>query len=478
MSKDYEPVSPIWGGEEEAPSFFSLTISNLYWAVRRAKITGVFVNDAKVWGTPQNIAVGTKYHGKVWTHLSGAPSEVYRSLTKTAGQLMAEKLEDYKTLKHGLSEYALPVIAQAVRVLEADALDRSEKTLEIAQWLLRLQQSLEGKKGPTRDNLVWQAVAAAPPGWCHIRSTMINTLLDDVAVGLDYETIRRRWAEKMHPLQYQRPTTLSEGAITQANKLIEQLGAAGALERRFARLEDVLSFVWQPQVLAEAPQTKQEGRVFDSLRLKNQPIREVELPTVKMTWEKFRKDVLPGALEIEYKLPLGREAFYGLVTATNPAAPPILQWDGLRAETTGPGDYPRELPRNPCSWYFYHGGSAADGWGLVPGAWCKVTAICYKPYQWQQPHKFTHHGEGVLFVLEGAQDKGYQKGALFFPETLRSEYHGVRQVLEAYSQSHSLTGKEEGNANGIALQKGQEVSYQLRVKTATGMVSVTLDRWE
>lgn len=419
------------------PEFFLEAVNRLQQIVCRAKVTGVFINGDKTWGNPRT--------GE-WTHLSGEPHEIHKSPLKNASQVAAEKLQDYITLKRGLEEFSLEAVVQAVRVLEADAVDRSEKTLGTAQWLLALHRSIADVRGTLRDNLVWLAVAKAPPGWCHIRSTMIGTLLENVIAGLPFDTIKARWDAKMHPLKYQRPTTVKEGNIEQANKIVAKLQSEGSLQRRFARLEEVTA-LWKPR--AEAPQEKpKSGGPFDHLRERSSTVKPVELPAAKISWEKFRDTVLPMASEIEVHLPAGRAGFFGMVTAANADAPPILQWDGLEGFT-----------RNPMSWYFYHGGSMPADWALLPG-WQKVDAICLKPCHWQK--EFTHQGEGVFFVLSAAKDMRHTTGAGFFPECLRAEYHEIRHAMEAYARGAAIVGRDEGTANGIALQNGQSLTFRVR----------------
>jgi len=440
------------------PDFFRESLSDMQIKVLKAKVTGVFINGDKEWGVASNVAgLGSKYVGQTWTHLHGTPATVFSSPLKTAEQVMAEKLQDYITLRKGLEDYSLDAAVQGVRVLEADAVDRSEKTLGVAQWLLKLHQTIEGKRGAVRDNLIWLAVAGAPPGWCHIRSTMISTLLDDVVQGLPFDAIKRRWNEKMHPLQYQRPTTVKEGNIEQANKIVAKLQSEGALQRRFARLEDIVP-LWTPKPLQPAP-TKRQGGAFDHLKAKGGTVKAVELPAKRMSWHEFQASVLPTASEIEVDVPYSGE-FFGMVTAVNPDAAPILQWDGL------PG-----CARNPVSHYFYVNGSTAAQWGLAPGR-VKVNAICLKPPFWQQPEKFAHQGKGVFFVLDGARDTRHEQGGCFFPESLRTEYHKIRSAMEAYAQSAKIEGRDEGTANGIALDERQ--SLAVRVKSAGGVQDYAL----
>jgi hypothetical protein len=178
--------SLLW--EDADPDFFKDSIINLRREVNKAKVTGVFLSSDKVWGTPVT--------GE-WTHLSGTNPAPFKHGLLSASQAMAEKKEDHGMLCRGLAEYPAEAVVQAVRVLEADAVDRSEKTLGAAKWLLELHGKVKDVKGPRKNNLVWLAVATAPPGFCHVKTTMINTLLDDIVAGLPYESIKARWNEKM-----------------------------------------------------------------------------------------------------------------------------------------------------------------------------------------------------------------------------------------------------------------------------------------
>lgn len=466
ISDNGRTVSPFWD-VESPPDFFQMSLWGLCQMVYRAKVTGVFLSSDAVWGTPQTGA---------WTHLSGRPAVTFANPLKNAAQAMAAAREEYGMLRHGLADFPEAAVVQAVRVLEADAVDRSEKTLGVAKWLLALHARIRDVKGPARDNLVWLAVATAPPGWCHVRSTMISTLLDDIIAGLPYESIAKRWADKMHPLQYQRPTTLKEGALKAANEVVAKLGSEGALARRFARLSDVLAPRWLPRELPAAEKPK--GGAFDHLRQRTGEIKPLDLPAQKMPWPHFRDAVLPTALKIAYLTPRGPAAFFGLVTAANPDAPPIIQWDGLVERDSDPHGMATPLPRNPVSWYFYHLGSLAGGWNLPAGEWVTVTAVFRKPCHWQKPDGFTHHSDAAFLALLGCWDTRHSKGGGFFPEQLRSEYHGIRAAMEAHAQAAPIAGKETATANGIALDANLTEPLALRVTAMYGVVQAYLVSWQ
>jgi len=301
-------------------------------------------------------------------------------------------------------------------VLKSDALYRSEKVLGVAEWFKALHESVSATKNTKiKNNLIWRAVATAPVGFAHVRSSMIGTLLDDIVAGLPFDAISRRFAEKMHPLQYQRPQAApTVGNIAQAEKLVEKLGIAASLRRRFARLDEVQA-LWRPK---QPVHHANSNGVFGHLKPKGtttpQPL-QVSAQTI--TWVKFQRDVLPTAESLELWVPSGNANYTALCTAVDPDAPPILQWD---AETN----------RNPVSWYVYYGGSTPSRWGLTANTYCKIDAVCLQPNMWTS--QFTHQGQGVVFILDGAKDSSNQSLALF-PEILKAELREVRSVIEAHS---------------------------------------------
>lgn len=182
-----------------------------------------------------------------------------------------------------------------------------------------------------------------------------------------------------------------------------------------------------------------------------------------MTWDKFFRIVMPEALEIEFHARPSRDDYAALVTAADPAAPPILQWD-------------REACRNPFSWYMYHGGSTPEQWGLISGQWHRVNAVTLQPSMWRDSEgRFAHQGKGVIFIVAGAGDSR-NSGLCLFPEILKSELHFIRSTIEAFSHSGKLEG--EASACGIMLQSGGKWDALFRVRTKTGVVQYSLDRWD
>jgi hypothetical protein len=342
ISEDGHTRPVLWNATI-VPPFFVRSVQAVHKAVLEARVDGVFVSKDDVWGLPSNTS--SKPPG-IWHHMAVTPrrSLIYRSVSFTAGQRSAELLQDKEMLVRAMGAFPLSATQAAVTILSTgNALYRSEKVLGVAQWFASLQEKYKDAKRGLGNNLLWTAVASAPAGFCHVRSSMIGTLLEDIVAGLPYEEIKARFEAKMNPQNYQRAQVApSAGNIAEAEKVISTMKAAGSLERRYARLEELQRFVWRP--VAPKSSVGAPGGVFGHLSPKTKEPTGVPLvlPQQVMTWEKFQRTVLPDAQSIEVRVPASPDRFMALVTAAQPEAPPILQWD-------------REEARNPFSWYYASG---------------------------------------------------------------------------------------------------------------------------
>ena len=445
---------------EKAPAFFSEAVKKIRRKVSAATVTGVFITSERQLGTP---VTGS------WEHMAVKVPEpmVHRKRLKNAFQEAAEKAEDYGLLASAIGKYRTETVETAVNLLRSESLYRSENVLGMAEWFLEVLQlvkeKLDARNRSTR-NIIWYKAATAPVGFCHISSNVIGTLLDDIAAGYDFNTVSRKFAEKMNPLQYQRPQAApSAGNVAQAERIVEKLGIANSLKRRYARLDEIQT-IWRPMPAKKAGGVS--AGVFARVATKEQQ-REtpnaMSGPTVTITWEKFRRTVLGSARKIEFYVPGKEDCYTAILTAEDQEAPPIILWD-------------TEENRNPFSWYVYSGGSAPSRWNLLPG-YVEVTGVTLQPNLWQPGYE--HRGASVIFILKGAKDRDRRStGLALFPEVLKSELHEVRSTIEAYSKSEKLGGADEASACGVRLQKGLNWNAQFRVTTDIGTTIYKLDRWD
>jgi hypothetical protein len=453
LGEDGSVTSALWG--ESDGHAYGLAAQRL----RRAVEHHVHVSDLFLWS---EIEWGVAEAGG-FSHLWARPNLAMRwaSRTQTAGQAMAARREDRRTLEHALGVLPRALVERAVDMLRAGSLYRADKVLPMASFLLGAHDRTAGKKGEQRNRILWRLVGEATAGWCSPRGSVLGALVEDLQSGQSAEAVARKHNERMDPLQYQRPSApTSAGNVAQAERLFEQLGLAPALRRRFAAADELVH-LWTPRAMPEAPQSG----VFGHLLSARSPVGQARLTArpVTMTFAKFRRDVLPQALGIEARVP-ARGAFCAFTTAVERDAAPLLQWDD-------------EERRNPFAWYVYHEGSTAAQWGLSAGSSARVICASEMPPVWTDRTRWKDYGNSVLLVLDGARDSRNTSLALF-PECLRGELHQVRRTIEAHSRSQKLEPLEDGRPHAAGLRVGDRMPVELTVRTTTGLAVYMIDRWE
>lgn len=329
IDEDGTMKSAMWD-VENTPKFFVPAVAAMKEAVLNAKVKGVFIPESQVLGIPKT--------GE-WTHLSVKlpGTMVNRSVLHTAHQLMAEKLEDFKMLTNALLDYSAETVDQALALINSESMYRSDRVLGVANWFKNLIEKRDNaSRSVQKTNIVWLAVATAPAGFTHIRSSMIGTLLDDIASGMSSRLVATRFAEKMNPANYMRSQSApTANAIIEAEKIVEKLGIANSLERRYATYEEIPNYLWENKGESKVKEAK-VGGVFGHLTPKAKAADRMDLPSTVMTWDKFQRTILPTAESIE-ALVDNPNRFMALITAADETAPNILQWD------------------NTFSWYYHAG---------------------------------------------------------------------------------------------------------------------------
>lgn len=432
---------------------FGAVAHKLWAAVANAKVTGVFLHTEGVLGTPITGA---------WEHVHATLPLARRypkqRVALDAYQAGAAKVEDHKNVTRALGEFPAALLEKVVSHLQIGTLTRSEKFVAPAAWLFGLSTRWNAANRRFKENIVWRAVATAPSGFCHVRSSVIGSLLDDLASGSSFEAASQRFTAKLSPTQYQRPQVApSAGTIAQAEKLFETLGLAPSLGRRFARIEEIPSPIWR---VGPPKEQKAASGVFGHLL----PQAPETSPAVShkfesITFARFARSVLPNAVKLEVLVPQDG-AFTAVLTASDLNAPPILRWD-------------RPEARNPFSWYLYTSGSGRTPyhWNLRGGVYVEVTAVTESPAHWagQCPGE----KDMKLLVLKGARDL-HANHLCLFPEILRSDLHGVRSVIEKHSASRKPDGGEEASVCGLLLSDGNKI--QVRATLQSAVAHYTLDR--
>lgn len=421
----------IWFNEI-VPGEYSLAAMRMDAIVNDAQVTGVFEGAAGTLGKPE---AGGWHH----LHADLAAEHAHSRHATSADQR-------FKMAQRALAEFTSDTAKQALRLLQDDkALHRSEKVLGPAKWFDQLHAVRHNR------NLVWQAVATAPEGFAHVRSSMLGTLLEGIQKGQDYDTIAKGFAAKMDPTKYQRPVAPPKaGNIAVAEKRLLELGLTeAALARRMAVLDEI-PMLWRPG--ATAPTDVPLG-VFGHLAAAPAAPRDLldAAPEIRMTVEKFVQNVVGLATKIQVYLGVEFHPTH-ITAAVEDTGVRLFQWGHLFS------GFSWVNPQRPSSY------------GLA--AWANVPGITSVPSSWDGGRP--NHADGLVFLLEDAK-LPHSPGLALFPETMRGELREVRSVIEAYSKTRAMQGLDQPN-QAIGVAAGRQFGYPLRLRVDGRLI--TLDRWE
>lgn len=465
-----ELIPAIW--PEYGPGIFDAAVA----AVRehlttKAKVISVFYTDRTDLGTPQT--------GE-WCHMSVNLNnrllmKAHPGVYGNCGEKISASQNDYATVWRAINDYSIDVVREAMKLINSGALFRSDKVRNTCSAFLNLLNDINGEIPAVKTAKVWRYVASATdPGYLHIRSSVIGTLLDDIKDGVDMDTIIKKFNDKMDPMKYQRPQAApSTGNIERAEQLFKELGfTSKSLERRYATLEDLEPF-WTPDDTTDVKEESEE--VFGRLKsfAKDAP-KTTKIDSIidrgVMTWNKFYNEILPytKSIKLNNASRIPSDYISTFLTAVYPDEKCIFKYG------------------NHVSYYMYANNNDINNiiiFGDLNGK--EITAICYDPIAWGNSNMLESSTIGVNLIVEGAKDlaaiKNGLHGTAIFPEDLIPELREVRSTVESYSSTDTIKGADSASATGIRIQRG--VNYgrtiNLIVDTDTmGTLSLYIDRWE
>lgn len=159
----------------------------------------------------------------------------------------------------------------------------------------------------------------------NIRSTVIGSLLVDMAKGDDLETAVGKYEARVAPANYKRSKALvTPKMVKAAHDRVEALGIQDSLLRRFAKTDDLTI----NNVLHADRSVKESLGAFDVLAGSTANASVDPTKATKTTIAAFLKDVLPNTSSLEAQFDRKHTGnLFSLVAPVNADAPGILKWD-------------------------------------------------------------------------------------------------------------------------------------------------------
>lgn len=447
--------SPFWDIDlQQVPEEFRRSVELMDTRVTHSNVTGMFISAEAKLGLPKN---WSPTHQHDWYHFNVIlpATRVHRDRLRTAGQVAAERLQEFGMLQRSVGKYSVDVLMQAEALLKSDAALRSDKFLAP---LRKFKALIESRR--TDSNRLWQVVAT-DTSLARFGQSVVGTLLDDIADGKTLEAAKHAFLEKIDPLRYQRAQVAPKlGNLKQAEDIVAKLGVAASLKRSVAEFNEVGGLAWLPRSLPQRT-TASTLDVFANLVKPAQPKTPnyKRLPGQTMTWLKFANEVLSTAESILYTVPATAKPYFSVTKATDGTAPVIFNWG------------------SNFSGYRWAGGQRPDDVNLTANSEVKVRGIGTLPHMWTSSgvSKFQ---PGAVIYLEGAHDLDIDKaGVGLYAECLIPELYSVRSSVEALSKAGVLTEAQDP-ACGLRITKGEAIGIKLSVVTGNIITEYTVDRWD
>ncbi|KAH6893720.1 hypothetical protein BKA70DRAFT_1323866 [Coprinopsis sp. MPI-PUGE-AT-0042] len=99
------------------------------------------------------------------------------------------------------------------------------------------------------------------------------------------------------------------------------------------------------------------------------------------------------------------------------------------------------------SWYY---------WDKALPGWNAVTEIDEDAEDREKKWIHSRHGIRFMFCLQGAREMNKDRSLCLFPALMKSEFHGIRKTIEAYSNDGRIGwdwGEGKNQAGGVARKK-------------------------
>lgn len=318
-------IVSIWDVVCDEPAFQAVADA-LAALVKSRPIDNTYLSPERVVGTDKTFEQLTD-GVLTWNHFFVNVPASFVLAKAAIGPKLSETRALHDVFHRSLTELTPDAVDTVLELIGQNSLYRGEEhkfALEKFRALKRDYSKLGDDQA--RHAFVWERICSLPGAVSKIRNTSIGTLLIDLSEGMELENAVRRFEAVVAPTNYKRPTALvTPKMVEAAKKTLTDLGMISALQRRYARLEDLsvndILFADRSAKKVLAPD------VFDSLATRSATPKNLD-KVEELQIDTFIREVLPRAESIEILLE-NRHAgnLVSLIAPTDPTATLLFKWD-------------------------------------------------------------------------------------------------------------------------------------------------------
>lgn len=229
-------VTTVWEeASKNAPAPYNIVAKKMHDTVIAQHIKDLYVVNEKEgsFGVQQSHSLidGT---AMTWSHFytDAIPANVRSKLPDTK---KGEHKSAVQVFERGLKELAPSAIETVLSLIGANNLYRGEEHKPALEHFTKAQREYSAAKN--KELYCWKN-ASGPAS--RFRNSVIGTLVVDLSEGKDVDQAVRAFEKKVAPENYKRTSAvITQGMIDKAMETIRELDLEPALERRFARIDDI-----------------------------------------------------------------------------------------------------------------------------------------------------------------------------------------------------------------------------------------------
>lgn len=288
-------LATVWGESSQLPAPYNAVAAALEQVVRNSTIEGVYRSSEKQYGQEVNHERQPSGAVLTWHHFHGEVAS--RAYSQTPAAVAGPLNSTAEVFKRGLDEIDPVSLETVLSLISENALYRGEEFKGTVSAFQALQEKYFASEASAQAIFHWEHLGNPA---ARIRNTAIGTLLQDLSAGVDLEIAVKAFEKKVAPENYKRTTALiTPKMIETALATLRGLGLESALNRRFAKLEDVTinNVLWANQ---EA-QSHMRDALAESLLGSNQVKKTRVAKGVgdAMSIDDFMEKVIPTAAQME-----------------------------------------------------------------------------------------------------------------------------------------------------------------------------------
>lgn len=314
-------VVSVW--DVPAESYYADVAAAMSAFVKARPISGIFLHNEPTVSREETFEQLPEGGVKTWNHyFCTIPAKfVERDLATIRGKAVTAQ----SVFKRGLDTIPLSALELVLELIADKALYRGEEHKAAITAFATLKRKYDQLETEEAKNIfTWQNYRDHS---ARFRNSVIGTLVQDIAKGINLEKAVRAFEAKVAPANYKRTSSVvTKGMITKALKKIDELGIEDSLQRRYATSEDlsINNVLFADRSTKMADKGSLEAILMASVKDSSKGLDNV--PEISI--EDFMKDVVPSATSIEALFKNSNISnLVSIIAPTHSDAPNILQWD-------------------------------------------------------------------------------------------------------------------------------------------------------